>query len=79
MRPRMLPWFVAVAIMLLGVWRYSPAQLPVIGYKLTLVTAAACLAHLLDNTFFRDGRDAVSEIARAIVFAAVVLGLTLGL
>lgn len=79
MKTKMLPWFAVAGVMLTVVWLNSPAQIPVIGYKLALLTTAACLAHLLDNTFFRDSSDSVSEIARAIVFAAVVIGMTMGL
>ncbi|TFH43365.1 MAG: hypothetical protein E4H01_12170 [Lysobacterales bacterium] len=76
--PRMIWWTVAaVALGGLVAWQ-SPAQLTVVAYKAFLVTLAAVGAHLLDRTFFREPTSS-DEIARAIVFAAVVVGFTAGL
>lgn len=75
-RVRMLLWSLAgVLLIAFLAWR-SPAQLPVIAYKLCLLTIAVCVAHLVDRTFAIDDDQ---DTARALVFVGVVLGLTLGL
>lgn len=73
-------WLFVIVVLFAFVYFNSPQQLPVIAYKLLLVTLAAYVAHKLDKTFFRnkDTEGHEGEIARALVFVGVVLGLTIG-
>ena len=75
----MWQWQVAAGVLAAFVAWKSPAQLPVLAYKGLLICAAVVIAHWVDNTFFRDRGEDVNEIARALVFVAVVLGLAMGL
>lgn len=76
---RMAGWLISTGALLAFIAFKSPQQLPVIAYKLLLVCIAAYVAHRLDRTFFKDKMPSeCDEIARAIVFVGVVLGLTLG-
>jgi len=77
--PQMWGWMLAAVMLATVVTVVSPQQFGVLAYKGLMVCVAAVVAHWLDRTFFRDGSDDVSEIARALVFVGVVLGFTLGL
>lgn len=88
--PRMSGWLIAIAALAVIVAIKAPQNLWIVPYKLLLVCVAAWVAHRLDKTFFEDKipppaerfavapGDDLREISRAIVFLAVVLGLTLG-
>lgn len=82
----MAGWLLAIAALIVVVGVKSPQNLWIVPYKLLLVCIAAWVAHRLDKTFFEEktpavvgeSKDDLREISRAIVFLAVVLGLTLG-
>lgn len=78
----LLGWKVAALVLLGLVWFKSPAQLPVLMYKTFIVCFAVVLAHWVDESFFGQKitrHEQLNEIARALVFFAVVLGFSLGL
>lgn len=89
--PRMWDWAIYALVLLVIVWLVAPAQLSVVVYKVTLLALATVLAYLIDRSLFKRVRDRVNEkmprdvfsaarlLARALVFLAVVLGVTLGL
>lgn len=84
--PRMSGWLIAIFALAIVVAIKAPQNLWIVPYKLLLVCVAAWIAHRLDKTFFSEktpavigeSKDDLREISRAIVFLAVVLGLTLG-
>ena len=53
---RMWVWALLAIIFLAGVWIVSPAQLPVVLYKLGLVTTAGYGGYWLDRTMFPYAR-----------------------
>lgn len=88
--PRML-WcaLVTVALMIL-LWFMSPQQLPVIAYKLTLILLAAFVAYWVDRWLFPYARPdsslpqgaivyAAAQVRRAIIVAAAMLAVGMGL
>lgn len=79
MKPKMIGWLIAAIVLAIFVGLTAPHNLPVLGYKALMVCFAVVVAHAIDNTFFRDKGDNVNEIARAVVFLGVMLGLTRGL
>lgn len=85
---RLWGWWLVTALLVLVLAKISPQNLDVLPYKLVLVTAAAPVAYWLDRGLFRGASyddfqepllKAAAMIRRAMVFAAVVLGMTLGL
>jgi len=72
-------WKIA-AVVLFGLvaWK-SPAQVPVLLYKGLIVCGAVVIAHWVDHSFFDAKKHSANEIARALVFVAIVLGFSLGL
>lgn len=68
------PLLIVIAALAFAVWRIAPANLTVIPYKLLLIAVSIYVAHLVDAVFEID-----EDLPRAVVFAGVVLGLTLGL
>jgi hypothetical protein len=89
--PRMSGWTLLAVVLIGAVYLVAPAQLSVVVYKVTLLALATVLAYLIDRSLFKRVRDRVNEkmprdvfsaarlLARALVFVAVVLGITLGL
>ena len=88
--PRMGGW-AATTVALMGViWQLAPQQAPVILYKLSLVSMAACMAYWVDRSLFkrvmdrinadtpRDLYGAARVLVRGLIFLGVVLGLSLG-
>lgn len=79
------PLLVIVAVLALVVYRIAPANLTLVPFKLLQVCVALYLSHRVDIAFFKDKpRDgdlerAAHDLARALVFLGVVLGLTLGI
>ena len=76
-------WWGALALavlMLVLVAAVSPEQLTVILYKGALLSFAVVASTLIDRLFFKQERkDTINaNIARALIFVAVVLGVTLG-
>jgi len=84
--PQLWEWAVAAVVLLLFIWWKQPQQVPVIVYKAAQFCTAVYIAHLIDVVFFKPEEDeprdivlASKEIARAMVYGATVLGLTLGI
>jgi len=86
--PRLTSWGLVAAALLVAVAVLHPSQLTVVLWKLCLVALAAPMAYWIDRAMSPYGRphrmdcDTRRDIAmfrRAIIFLAVVLGLTLGL
>lgn len=87
--PRLTSWALVAAALLVAVAILHPEQLTVVLWKLCLVTLGAPVAYWIDRAMSPygrphamdpdDGRRDIAMFRRAIVFLAVVLGLTLGL
>lgn len=90
--PRLTLWAIVSVILLFAIAMVSPQQLPVVLYKLALVTLACVLGYWLDralfpydrpHTYHEYGEDLIPRglamLRRAFVVLACVLGLTLGL
>ncbi|ODC03223.1 hypothetical protein BFW38_06375 [Terasakiispira papahanaumokuakeensis] len=86
--PRLTGWALFTAVLLAVVAVLAPHQISVVLYKLSLVTLGVVLAYWLDRALFPLQRPhelpnaelaVLAGIRRALVVAACVLGLTLGL
>ena len=88
--PRMWQWYLITVGLVVAIHFVAPQQLSVVTYKVLLVTLAAVLAFTIDRSLFkawgvltegmvRDNLGAARVLARALVFLAVVLGVSLGL
>lgn len=108
--PRGITWFTIALLLLAGIALMSPTQIPIVLYKLALISLSASVGYWIDRALFpysrpdsylqrdwRRGSDepenevdfpivgpyhrvfAASLIRRAIVVAAVVIGVALGL
>ncbi|ATG73663.1 hypothetical protein AN401_07165 [Zobellella denitrificans] len=89
--PRLSIWIIVTGLLLLAIGWLSPVQLPVVLYKLGLVTLGGVLGYWLDRGLFPyarphqlldddpDGPGHLSMIRRALIVLACILGLTLGL
>lgn len=90
--PRLTLWAIVAVILLFAISLVSPQQLPVVLYKLALVTLACVLGYWVDralfpydrpHTYAETGEDlmprGLAMLRRALVVFAAVLGLTLGL
>lgn len=90
--PRLTLWALTAIALLFAISVVSPQQLPVVLYKLSLVTIACVLGYWLDRTLFpydrphtyqEYGEDLIPRglamLRRALIVLACVLGLTLGL
>lgn len=55
-RPRLWGWLLAAAVMFLVIAVVSPQQLPVVIYKLALISLAAVLGYWLDRSLFPKSR-----------------------
>lgn len=90
---RFIPWYVFALLGAVGIFVTAPQQLPIVIYKLSLVTTGLVGGYWADRVLFRmlgtEGRlnkrtihlenGGWRVLSRAIVVLAVVLGLTLGL
>jgi len=90
--PRFWFWALLSVCLLLALWFTSPQNLPVVLYKVALVTTGCSLAYWVDRALFPYDRphtyDEIGEdliprglamLRRALIVLACVLGLTLGL
>jgi hypothetical protein len=89
--PRMGLWII-VSVLVIGIIAaVASQQLAVMLYKVSLVTLGAVIAYFIDRSLFknmdanlgggtslRDVAAAARMLSRALVFVAVVLGLSLG-
>ncbi|HAT1684398.1 TPA: hypothetical protein I8Y21_005183 [Klebsiella oxytoca] len=55
-RPRLWGWLVAAVVLFLVIAVVSPQQLPVVVYKLSLISLAAVLGYWLDRSLFPKAR-----------------------
>lgn len=90
---RMGSWWIYALVALGGVYFLAPAQLPVILYKVALVTLGVVGGYLADKALFKrlpmwlhirkeidmTGVGGWRILARALVVLAVIIGLTVGL
>jgi hypothetical protein len=74
--PRLSEWYAIGLVLLILIWHFAPAQLPVLAYKLLLVSVAVVAGAVLERRFLPSTSN---DTARAIVMAAVIIGLTLGI
>ena len=89
--PRLSGWLVASVALFVVIGWTSSAQIPVVIYKLSLVSLSAVLGYWLDRSLFpwarpdsfcpwkEPGCCAAAMIRRAIIVAAVCLSVALGL
>jgi hypothetical protein len=89
--PRLPGWYFSAALLIVAIWFVSPQQLSVVLYKVLLVALAVVLSYIADRSMFqrvadrlvgdmpRDMLSAARVVARALVFLAVMLGVTLGI
>jgi hypothetical protein len=90
--PRFWLWALLSALLLVAIAFVNPVNLPVVLYKLALVTLGAVLAYWVDRSLFpydrphtyaETGEDLIPRglamLRRALIVLACVLGLTLGL
>lgn len=89
--PRMTAWLFFAAALVAAIAITAPQNVPVVGYKLALATTGAVLGYWIDRGLFPYARPhlvsakegvaegQVAQIRRAIVVAAVIIGITLGL
>ena len=54
--PRLLGWLIATVVIMLALAFVAPEQMPVIAYKLGLVTLGCVLAYWLDRALFPYAR-----------------------
>lgn len=90
--PRCFLWMLISVLLLFSVAAISPKEIPVILYKLSMVTTGAVLGYWIDRALYpydrphsyaEAGEDLIPRglamLRRALVVIACVLGLTLGL
>jgi hypothetical protein len=89
--PRLYDWLLVAALLMGVVWWLAPQNLPVLLYKLALVTLAGVVGYRLDRALFPYGRPhewmhpghhiigVGCMLRRAIIVAAAMIGVTLGL
>jgi len=87
--PRLPSWIIASVILIAILFFAAPQNLPVVVYKMTLVSLAVVLGFWADVGLFPYARPgdlkgegiiyAAAMIRRALVVLAVVIGVTLGL
>ena len=88
--PRKWQWYIVTAALMVAIYFVAPQQLSVVTYKVLLVSLAGVLALTIDRSLYKrwgpliDGMErsnvgAARVLARALVFLAVVLGVSLGL
>ncbi|ECE0233194.1 hypothetical protein BJP96_14795 [Salmonella enterica subsp. enterica serovar Newport] len=89
--PRLSGWLIASVVLFALIGWTSSAQIPVVIYKLSLVSLSAVLGYWLDRSLFPRARPdsfcpweeslccAAAMIRRAIIVAAICLAVALGL
>lgn len=85
--PRMFDWLVIAAVLLVIVYLIAPQNLPVVIYKLALVSLAGLMGYRLDRSLFPYARpdqcaESVTGMAmlrRAIIVAAFMIAVSIGL
>lgn len=93
LKTRLLGWAIVALLLQIVLAVLAPQQLPVLLYKVALVTQGAVLAYWIDRALFPYARPhvllrrvddcyypaALAMLRRALIVLACVLGLTLGL
>ncbi|ECA8970980.1 hypothetical protein ETB55_11580 [Salmonella enterica subsp. enterica serovar Omuna] len=90
--PRLSGWLVASVVLFALIALISPQQLPVVIYKLSLISLAAVLGYWLDRSLFPYARPnwfqtdhnermvfAAAMLRRAVIVAAVCLAVAMGM
>jgi hypothetical protein len=88
--PRLTGWMALAVVLLVGLAVLQPQQMGVILYKIALVVVAVVVSYAADRSIYgrvdklnetlkRDTVGAARVLSRAIIFVAVMLGLTQGL
>lgn len=90
--PRCFTWLIISILLLVSIAFISPKELPVILYKLSMVTTGSVLGYWIDRALYPydrphsyadSGEDLIPRglamLRRALIVIACVLGLTLGL
>lgn len=81
---RMLTWAVLAAVLYAIALNTSQPQIQTLLWKVGHITLGANVGYWIDRTAFRDrydyaNPDAMRALSRAIIVAAAILGLSLGL
>ncbi|MBU1692291.1 MAG: putative holin [Gammaproteobacteria bacterium] len=85
---RMIEWLLISLALLALIYWVSPQQLPVVIYKLALLTTSAWVAYWIDRTLFPYARPDASnmmwlqvagQIRRAIIVGAAMIAVSIGL
>lgn len=81
---RMLPWALLALVLYLAALQVPQPQIQTLLWKLGHITLGANVGYWIDRTAFRDRYDfehpdPVRAMSRAVVVAAAILGLSLGL
>lgn len=87
---RMFDWIIAAILLLALIAYVAPHQLTVTIYKVSLVSLAACLGYWLDRSLSPYARPhdvltksymlfAVTQVRRAIIIAACIIAVSVGL
>ncbi len=84
---RMAPWGVVAVLLLVLVGAVAPHQLGIVLYKLALTASAAWTGYWIDRGLFPYGRPdkiapelfSLAALRRAIVIAACIIGVAIGL
>lgn len=90
--PRLSGWLAASIVLIALIALISPQQVPVVIYKLSLISLAAVLGYWLDRSLFPYARPdyfqmnddeqrlfAGAMLRRAVIVAAVCLAVAMGL
>jgi len=85
-RLRAWPWLLATVLCVLVVAIIAPHQLGVLVWSLTKITAGAYVGYWIDRSIFHYARPdrvgiahrSLAEMRRAIIIAAVIIGLAAG-
>lgn len=85
--PRMFDWFLYALVLVAIVAAVAPQNIPVVVYKLALVSLAGLMGYRLDRSLFPYARpDQCAEsvtgaamLRRAIIVAAFMIAVSLGL
>jgi len=81
---RMAPWLLVAAALYFTALNIAQPQMQTLLWKLGHITLGANLGYWIDRTAFRDRYDAskpdpMRALSRAIIMAAAMLGISLGL
>ncbi len=88
--PRMSGWLLITLVLTTLIYVFSPQQLPVSLYKLSLITMAAVVGYWIDRSLFPYARPdnsqlltvpivcAAAMLRRAIIVGAAMLAVSLG-